>query len=84
METNIVGVKYEDAFYKKTFGGREYTYLTIIPLSKGDIVKAPTKNGVSNALVTSINIPEEQIESIKDVLKTIAIKMNKENFLNTI
>ena len=83
METNIVGVKYEDDFYKKTFGGKEYTYLSIIPLSKGDIVIAPTQNGVSNALVTTINIPEEKIESIKDMLKTIAIKMNKEKFLKS-
>lgn len=81
MNTNIVGVKYEDEIYKKTFKGREYTYFTIIPLQVGDIVKAPTAYGISNALVTTINVPEERIESFKNKVKTITIKMNKELFL---
>lgn len=82
MNTNIVGVKYEDEIYKKTFKGREYSYLTSIPLQVGDIVKAPTKNGMSTALVTSIDVPEEKIEAFKDIVKTINIKLNKELFLN--
>jgi len=81
MDTNIVGVKYEDDIYKKTFKGREYTYFTSIPLQVGDIVKAPTVYGISNALVTTINVPEERIESFKNKVKTITIKMNKEMFL---
>ena len=81
MDTNIVGVKYEDDIYKKTFKGREYTYFTAIPLQVGDIVKAPTVYGISNALVTTINVPEERIESFKNKVKTITIKMNKELFL---
>ncbi len=84
MKTNIVCVKYEDSIYKKTFSGREYSYYTIVPLKKGDIVIAPTKNGISNALVTSVDVPKEKIESIKDVLKTITIKMNKELFLKNV
>jgi len=81
MKTNIVGVKYEDKIFKKTFQGREYSYFTSIPLKVGDIVKAPTVFGISNALVTSINIPEEKVSSFKDKLKTIVIKLNKEVFL---
>lgn len=81
MYTNIVGVKYEDEIYKKTFKGREYTYFSNIPLEVGDVVKAPTVNGISNALVTSINISEEKIEPFKSKLKTITIKINKKNFL---
>lgn len=82
MKTNIIGVKYEDNIHKKTFGGREYSYFTVIPLQIGDIVKAPTINGVSNALVTSIDIPEEKIISFKDKLKTIVIKLDREIFLS--
>ncbi len=82
MKTNIIGVKYEDNIYKKTFVGREYSYFTVIPLQVGDIVKAPTVNGISNALVTSIDVPEERIISYKDKLKTIVIKLDKETFLN--
>lgn len=82
MKTNIVTVKYEDDIYKKTFSGREYTYYTAIPLSVGNIVKAPTKFGVSNALVTKVNIPEEKIETFKKTVKTITIKMNKKMFLH--
>ncbi len=81
MNTNIVGVKYEDNIYKKTFQGREYTYFSAVPLQVGDIVKAPTVYGVSNALVTSINVPEDKILSFKDKVKTITIKLNKELFL---
>lgn len=81
MYTNIVGVKYEDEIYKKTFKGREYTYFSNIPLEVGDVVKAPTVNGISNALVTTINIPEGQIEPFKNKVKTITIRMNKEMFL---
>ena len=84
MDTNIVGVKYEDDIYKKTFKGREYTYFTAIPLQVGDIVKAPTVYGISNALVTTINVPEERIESFKNEVKTITIKMNKEMFLKEV
>lgn len=82
METNIISVKYEDDIYKKTFKGREYSYYTIIPLNIGDIVKAPTAHGVSNALVTNINVPEEKIISFKDKLKTIVIKLDREIFLS--
>lgn len=81
MKTNIVTVKYEDDIYIKTFSGPEYTYYTTIPLSVGNIVKAPTKFGVSNALVTKVNIPEEKIETFKKTVKTITIKMNKKTFL---
>lgn len=45
METNIVGVKFEDNIYRKTFAGREYSYYTTLPLNIGDLIEAPTKYG---------------------------------------
>ena len=83
METNIIGVKYEDIYYPKTFTGKEYKYFTSIPLNIGDIVEAPTKFGTSIARVSSINIPNEKIESFKDALKTITIKLDKDLFISS-
>ena len=38
METNIIGVKYEDEFQPRTFTGKTYSYFTNFPLNIGDIV----------------------------------------------
>ena len=80
--TNIVGVKYENEYYPKTFSGKEYTYFSSTPLNVGDLVEAPTKFGTSIALVTSINIPEINIINFKDSLKTINVKLDKNMFIN--
>lgn len=82
MQTNIVGVKYEDEHYPKTFSGREYSYYTTISLNIGDIVEAPTKYGTSIAMVSSVDIPEEKILHFKNDIKTITIRLNKKTFLD--
>jgi hypothetical protein len=79
---NIVGVKYEDKFEKKTFSGREYSYYSDIDLEIGDIVEVPTRYGKSIAQVTRTNIDEKEIEKIKDYMKIIETKIDKEQFLN--
>ena len=79
---NIVGVKYEDKFEKKTFSGREYSYYSDIDLEIGDIVEVPTRYGKSIAQVTRTNIDEKEIEKIKDYMKIIEKKIDKEQFLN--
>lgn len=79
---NIVGVKYEDKFKKKTFSGREYSYYSDIDLEIGDIVEVPTRYGKSIAQVTRTNIDEKEIEKIKDYMKIIETKIDKEQFLN--
>lgn len=78
----IIGVKYEDEHYPKTFGGREYSYYTNISLNIGDIVEAPTKYGTSVARVSSLDVPEEKIMSFKNDLKTITVRLNKKLFLD--
>lgn len=82
MNTNIVGVKFEDNIYRKTFTGREYSYYTNIFLNIGDLVEAPTKYGTIVALVTSINVPEEKIANIKSLVRTINVRLDKNLFIN--
>lgn len=81
MNTNIIAVKYEDKFIPRTFGGKSYSYFTIIKLNEGDIVKAPTQNGISIARVSRVNIPEDEIKDIKPYMKTITKKINRDRYL---
>lgn len=81
MNTNIIAVKYEDKFIPRTFGGKSYSYFTILELNEGDIVKAPTQYGISTARVSRINIPEEEIKDIKPYMKTITQKINRDRYL---
>ena len=77
---NIVGVKYEDKFEKKTFSGREYSYYTEMDLEIGDIVEVPTRYGKSIAMVSRTNIDEKEIEKIKDYMKFVESKLDKDEF----
>lgn len=76
----IVGVKYEDRLEKKTFTGREYSYYSDIDLKIGDIVEVPTRYEKSIAKVTRTDIEEKEIEKIKDYMKIITTKIDKEKF----
>jgi DNA gyrase/topoisomerase IV subunit A len=77
----IVGVKYEDKFKKKTFSGREYSYYSDIEdIKVGDVVEVPTRYGKSIAQVVRTNIDEKEIEKIKDYMKIIDTKLNKDEF----
>jgi len=80
-EFKIVGVKYEDKFEKKTFTGREYSYYTDLELEIGDIVEVPTRYGKSIAQVTRTDIDKQEIEKIKDYMKVIDTKLDKNEFL---
>lgn len=44
------------------YGGREYSYVTELPLSVGDIVIAPTFKGLSYARVSRVNLDPESID----------------------
>ena len=44
------------------YGGREYSYVTELPLSVGDIVIAPTFKGLSYARVSRVNVDPENID----------------------
>lgn len=83
MQTNIISVKYEDNYMPKTFSGRAYKYYTAVPLEVGDLVIAPTQNGDKIARVSEINIPEYEIEFIKQCLKLITNKIDKQKYLQS-
>ena len=79
--SGYISVKYEDEHWPKTFGGREYSYHTELPLEVDDIVEAPTKYGTSYAKVTRVNVPEEEIEDVKPYIKEITRKLDKVRFI---
>lgn len=81
MNTNIISVKYEDKFSPKTFSGKSYSYITQVDVEIGDLVIAPTTYGDKIARVSEIDIPETRIENIKQFLKTITYKINKNEYL---
>lgn len=81
MNTNIISVKYEDRFMPKTFNGKAYSYITRVNVEIGDLVIAPTSYGDKIARVSEIDIPETRIENIKQFLKTITYKINKNEYL---
>ena len=79
----IVGVKYEDKFKKQTFSGREYSYYSDIKdINVGDVVEVPTRYGKSVAQVVRTNIDEKEIEKIKDYMKIIIKRIDKEEFFS--
>lgn len=47
---SIVSVQFKSR-YSGTYGGNEYAYYADVPVSKGDIVKVPTKFGDTEAKV---------------------------------
>ena len=79
--SKIVGIKFESKQVPKTFEGREYSYFTTLDLKEGDIVECITKFGPSIGMVTTINVPEEKIEKIREYMKNISVKYNKESYL---
>ena len=57
---SIVSVQFKSR-YNGTYGGNEYAYYADVPVSKGDIVKVPTKFGDTEAKVTRVDVPESEI-----------------------
>ena len=82
MQTNIIMVKYEDNYYHRTFGGKEYSYYSNIKLNNGDLVEVPTKFGLKVAKVTKINVPETEIERIEPYMKTIIRQIDRDRYVN--
>lgn len=66
----IVKVQYLNPVTNQFFS-REYSYFSVDELKIGDIVNVPVKDSTGKAKVTSINVPESEIEAFKDKVKTI-------------
>jgi hypothetical protein len=73
MNTNIVKVKY----YSETTGelsGREYSYRVTDEVKVGDHVMAPIRgDSQAKAVITAIDVPEEEIKAFADKVKTIFV-----------
>lgn len=66
----IVKVKYFSETTEE-LSAREYTYFTAEPLALGEVVKVPVRDTFGKAKVSTINVPEAEIENFKDKVKTI-------------
>ena len=77
MEQNAGAVALPVSIVKVRFGhdtveGREYTYFAEEPLNIRDNVIVPTKNSDhQKATVSTINVPESEIEAFRDKIRTI-------------
>lgn len=65
----IVKVRYSNSAGQ--VGGRDYTYYSVDQLEVGEFVQVPVYERVQLAVVTQVNVPESEIESFKDRMKTI-------------
>ena len=57
---SIVSVQFKSR-YSDTYGGKEYAYISDVPVTEGDIVKVPTKFGDTEARVCRADVPESEI-----------------------
>ncbi|MCF8017797.1 MAG: hypothetical protein K9L62_00230 [Vallitaleaceae bacterium] len=71
MQKSIVGVNYKNKNTSE-FGGKTYNYFCELDVKIGDIVKVPTANGDSVAMICETGVPENRIdENIIPIMKTI-------------
>lgn len=68
MKTNVIKLRF---VRHGEPSGREYTYFTNTEVAVGDLVDIDGRGGLSQGIVTAINVPEEEIAPFKDVAKTI-------------
>lgn len=72
MKTNIIKLKF--LRYGQP-AGREYTYFTPEPVAVGDTVEVDGYHGISQGVVTAIDVPEAEIAPFRDKAKTIIGKV---------
>lgn len=71
----IISVKYiKGEGESQTISEREYSYFCEVPVEIGEILDVPVRGTWSKAVVSKINIPEKDVESIILFLKTITVK----------
>ena len=62
-QTNIVQVQFRNRF-GGGYGGTNYTYIADVPLKVGDIVNVPTRYGPSEAKVSRVDVPADEVPDI--------------------
>jgi hypothetical protein len=70
IERHLVKVRYIDEGTGQAIG-REYTYFSEEQLDVGDFVTVPVKDTIGKAQVTAVDVPESEIASFRDKVKTI-------------
>lgn len=68
MKTNVIKLRF---IRHGEPSGREYTYFTNVDVTVGDLVDIDGRSGLSQGIVTAIDVPEEEIAPFKDIAKTI-------------
>ncbi|WP_283608584.1 hypothetical protein [Faecalispora anaeroviscerum] len=68
MKTNVIKLRF---IRKGEPSGQEYTYFTNVDVAVGDLVDVDGRRGLSQCVVTAIDVPEKEIEPFKDFAKTI-------------
>ena len=68
MKTNVIKLKFMRPGQP---AGREYTYFSNTDVSVGDLVDIDGRSGISQGVVTQIDVPEVEIAPFKDIAKTI-------------
>jgi hypothetical protein len=64
----LVKVKYSK---DGSYSGREYTYYSEDDLDIGDIVNVPVRDTTGKAMISAIDVPENEIEKFRDKVKII-------------
>ena len=77
MDKKIVKVQFRSKFTGE-YSGSEYSYYAEEDLQVGDEVKVPTRFGESDARVTMIAVPEDEVVTFKDFMKTIPMRVQEE------
>ena len=75
MKTNVIKLKF---LRHGQPVGREYTYFSSTDVAVGDLVEVEGKQGISQGIVTAIDVPEEEIAPFRDRAKTIIGKVKNE------
>jgi hypothetical protein len=73
---NIVKVRYITGEFNsitdtRNVNPREYTYFSEEPLQVGQVINVPAKDHMMKAIVSAIDVPEDEIAAFKDKVKTI-------------
>lgn len=76
MKTNVIKLRF---IRHGEPSGREYTYFTNTEVAVDDLVDIDGRSGLSQGIVTAIDVPEKEIEPFKDIAKTILGKTAQNN-----
>lgn len=68
MKTNVIKLRF--IRHGEPYG-REYTYFSNTEVAAGDLVDIDGRSGLSQGIVTAIDVQEEEIAPFKDIAKTI-------------